>query len=88
MTIGALKKYEQSALFRSKLEESRGRFIVEEQTTMPKKSPDAWGVKPNGDNFVGLNLLGRLLVELRDKGTLGYSLPADALDFITVLKSI
>ena len=45
------------------------------------------GVKLVGDDFVGPNLLGRLLMELRDQGTLEYHLPADALDFITVLKN-
>ena len=80
------KKYEQCAAFREKLEESRGRFIVEDQTTMSKKSPDAWGVKPDGDNFSGPNLLGRLLMELRDNGKLEFHLPDDAFDFIKVLK--
>lgn len=80
------KKYEQSAEFRKKLEESKGRYIVEDQTTMRKKSPDAWGVKPDGDKFAGPNLLGRLLMELRDNGTLEYRLPNDAFDFIEVLK--
>jgi predicted NAD-dependent protein-ADP-ribosyltransferase YbiA (DUF1768 family) len=74
-------------VFREKLEASKGRFIVEDQTAMPKKRPDAWGVKLEGENFVGPNLLGRLLMELRDQGTLEYHLPNDALDFITVLKS-
>ena len=80
------KKYEQSAEFRKKLEESKGRYIVEDQTTMSKKSPDTWGVKPDGDKFAGSNLLGRLLMELRDNGTLEYRLPNDAFDFIEVLK--
>ena len=86
MKFCLMKKYEQSADFRAKLQESKGRFIVEDQTTMPKKSPDAWGVKPSEDNFEGPNLLGRLLMELRDNGTLEYQLPADAFDFIEVLK--
>lgn len=87
MKFCLVKKYEQSPEFREKLEASKGRFIVEDQTAMPKKRPDAWGVKQEGTNFVGPNLLGRLLMELRDQGTLEYHLPADALDFITVLKS-
>ena len=86
MKFCLMKKYEQNADFRAKLEESRGRFIAEDQTTMPKKSPDAWGVKPSGDNFAGPNLLGCLLMELRDNGKLEYHLPPDALDFIKVLK--
>ena len=55
---------------------------------MPKKSPDAWGVKPDGDNFVGPNLLGRLLMELRDNGSLQYTLPQDALSFVSVMKKV
>ena len=53
---------------------------------MSKKKPDAWGVKPDGDNFTGPNLLGRLLMELRDNGKLEYTLPDNALAFIEVLK--
>ena len=87
MKFCLVKKYEQSPEFREKLEASKGRFIVEDLTAMPKKSPGAWGVKSVGDDFVGPNLLGRLLMELRDQGTLEYHLPADALDFITVLKN-
>lgn len=81
------KKYEQCAAFREKLEESRGRFIVEDQTTMPKKTPGTWGVKPDGENFYGRNLLGRLLMELRDNGKLEYTLPGDAFVFLEALKS-
>ena len=93
MVIDAMKfcltmKYEQSEAFRAKLEESKGFFIVEDQTTMPKKKPDAWGVKPDGDNFVGPNLLGRLLMELRDNGSLQYTLPQDALSFVSVMKKV
>lgn len=87
MKFCLLKKYEQNPEFRAKLEASKGFFIVEDQTTMPKKSPDAWGVKPNGDNFAGPNLLGRLLMELRDNGTLEYRLPADAFEFLNILKT-
>jgi hypothetical protein len=43
-------------------------------------------VKPDGENFYGGNLLGRLLMELRDNGKLEYTLPDDALDFIKALK--
>lgn len=80
------KKYEQSEDFRKKLEESKGKFIVEDQTSFPKKTPDTWGVKLNGTNFVGPNLLGRLLMELRENGKLDYRLPKDALSFINHLK--
>jgi ribA/ribD-fused uncharacterized protein len=87
MKFCLMRKYEQSAMFRAKLQESRGHFIVEDQTTMSKKSPDAWGVKPDGENFKGPNLLGRLLMELRDNGTLEYRLPDDALDFVELMKN-
>lgn len=59
-------KYEQSHDFRQALERSRGLYIVEDQTSFPRKSADTWGCKLIGDSFVGPNLLGRLLMELRD----------------------
>lgn len=80
------KKFEQSEDFRAELERSRGKFIVEDQTSFTKKTPDTWGVKQQGDNFVGPNLLGRLLMELRDNGKLDYILPADAMSFMEFLK--
>lgn len=80
------KKFEQSEDFKAELERSRGKFIVEDQTSFPKKTPDTWGVKQQGDNFVGPNLLGRLLMELRDNGKLDYTLPADAMNFMEYLK--
>lgn len=78
-------KYEQSLIFRSKLEESKGKFIVEDQSSFPKKTADTWGVKLAGDNYSGPNLLGRLLMELRDGGRLVYNMPTDALDFLRFL---
>ena len=81
------KKYEQSEAFREKLALSAGRFIVEDQTTFTKKTPDTWGVKLVGDTFIGPNLLGRLLMELRENGHLEYKLPDDALEFIEILKN-
>ena len=86
MKFCLMKKYEQSCEFRTKLEKSKGKYIVEDQTTMPQKSPHAWGVKATGDTFAGPNLLGRLLMELRDNGTLEYHLPNDALHFINIIK--
>ena len=80
------KKYEQSEEFRKELERSKGKYIVEDQTSFRKKNPDAWGVKQQGDSYVGPNLLGRLLMELRDNSELSYSLPDDAFDFIQILK--
>lgn len=91
MIVDAMKfcltqKYEQCGDFRKELERSKWKFIVEDQTSFKKKKPDAWGVKLQGDNFVGPNLLGRLLMELRDNGRLDYTLPADAMKFIEYLK--
>jgi ribA/ribD-fused uncharacterized protein len=80
------KKYEQSEEFRQELERSKGKYIVEDQSGFPKKNPDAWGVKLREGSYVGPNLLGRLVMELRDNGKLEYHLPADALDFINILK--
>lgn len=91
MIVDAMKfclqtKYEQSEVFRDKLQETSGSFIVEDQSSFPKKSPDAWGVKLRDDKYVGPNLLGRLLMELRDNGKLEFELPDDAFDFIEILK--
>lgn len=91
MIVDAMKfclqtKYEQSEKFRKELERSRGMFIVEDQSSSSKKSPDTWSVKLKGENFVGPSLLGRLLMELRDNGRLEYKLPEDALNFIEYLK--
>ena len=90
MIVDAMKfcltqKYEQSEAFRQELERSKGKIIVEDQSGFTKKNPDAWGVKLRDDNYVGPNLLGRLLMELRDNGKLEYTLPIDALSFINYL---
>jgi ribA/ribD-fused uncharacterized protein len=91
MIVDAMKfcltqKYEQSEEFRQELERSKGKYIVEDQTSFLKKTPDTWGVKQQGDDFVGPNLLGRLLMELRDNGKLDYTLPSDAFMFLEHLK--
>lgn len=70
-------KYEQSELFRNTLDETKGRIIVEDQTKFPGKTANTWGVKLVGDKFIGSNLLGRLLMELRDNQCLEYSLPGE-----------
>ena len=93
MLVDAIKyciqqKYEQSEIFREKLAASAGMYIVEDQTTFPKKTPDTWGVKLHDETFIGPNLLGRLLMELREKGKLEYELPEDALSFIDILKEM
>jgi ribA/ribD-fused uncharacterized protein len=83
MKFCLMEKYRQSEAFREELERTRGLYIVEDQTTFRKKDPDTWGVKPSedGKEFVGPNLMGRLLMELRDNGRLDYSLPEDVLSF-------
>lgn len=83
MKFCLMQKYSQSEAFRTELERSRGLFIVEDQTTFPKKNPDTWGVKQSGDGkeYIGPNLMGRLLMELRDNGKLDYVLPSDATVF-------
>ena len=78
------KKYEQSEDFRLSLSQTKGLFIVEDQSSFPKKTADTWGVKRIGDNYVGPNLLGRLLMELRD-GQMAYSLPDNVLKFTDFL---
>lgn len=82
-----VKKYEQCEQFRQELERSRGLSIVEKQAN-PLKRADAWSAKLEGDYWVGPNLTGRLLMELRDNGTLSYTLSEDALAFIDVIKAV
>lgn len=91
MIVDAMKycltqKYEQSEEFRLALQSTKGKYIVEDQTSFPKKTPDTRGVKQQGDTFVGPNLLGRLLMELRDNERLDYTLPPDAMKFLEYLK--
>ena len=64
------------------LKETAGRYSVEDQTngktsktTGKVKPADSWGVVLMGDKYVGSNLLGRLLMELRDNGKLNCNLP-------------
>ena len=58
---------------------------MEDQTTFPRKTADSWGVKlsADGTQYVGPNLLGRLLMELRDNGgKLEYRLPEEMTRFV------
>jgi len=74
MVVDAMKycltlKYEQSEAFRKELERSKDKYIVEDETSRKKgKDADTWGTVLKGDEYVGPNLLGRLLMELRDNG--------------------
>ena len=89
MIIDALKfclqkKHEQCEEFRKELERSKGLFIVEDETGRRSTS---YGAKLNKEGlYEGSNLLGRILMELRDTGKLEYHLPDDALMFLLYLK--
>ena len=84
-------KYEQSEEFRHVLNETLGFSIVEDQTKLKTtksgnlKDADTWGVVRKGELFVGSNLLGRLLMELRENSKLEYHLPNDIFKFIEIL---
>ena len=79
-----MQKYEQSEAFRNELERSRDLFIVEDES---RRRSTSYGVQLKTSGlYEGSNLLGRLLMELRDNGKLEYTLPNDALDFINILK--
>ena len=74
------QKYEQSLEFREELEKTKGYNIVELQDSKKDKDSsraNAWGVKTKGQNYVGPNLMGRLLMELRRDGKMEYKLPED-----------
>ena len=84
-------KYEQCAEFREELDLTRGYNIVELQDAKHDKSTsraNAWGVKTKGDCYVGPNIMGRLLMELRDNGKLHYKLPDDFLSSLNTIKNL
>jgi len=85
MKFCLMTKYEQSEDFRNTFAQTDSKDIVEDQTSFPKKTADTWGVKLVGTEYIGPNLLGRLLMELRANGYLTYHLPVDAFDFIQFL---
>ena len=73
------QKFEQCPEFRTELERTKGYYIVELQDAKNDKESsraNGWGVKTKGQNYEGANLMGRLLMELRD-GTMRYKLPQD-----------
>lgn len=82
MKFCLMQKYSQSEAFRKELERSKGMFIVEQQPN-PKRPAGAYSAKlsEDGKTWRGPNIMGRLLMELRDKGTLKYSLSEDAMRF-------
>ena len=89
MKFCLVQKYEQSDAFRQELERSRGLFIVEQQVN-PRRPAGAYSAKlsDDGKTWVGPNIMGRLLMELRDSGTLSYRLPDDAMVFSDLLEKV
>lgn len=80
-------KYEQSEQFRQALKETTGKTIVEDQTRFNKKKADTWGAKLIDGKYCGSNLLGRLLMELRDNDRLDYHLPSDLFNGFSSINS-
>ena len=73
------QKYLQCPEFRKELDSTIGYNFVELQDAKIDKETtraNAWGVKTKGQNYEGPNLMGRLLMELRD-GKMEYKLPKD-----------
>lgn len=79
-------KHEQCSAFREDLAGTEGFYIVEKETPR-KKEPSGWATYEIGTIFKGPNMMGRLLMELRDKGKLEYKLPEDALKFISIIQN-
>lgn len=79
-----MQKYEQNAEFRKELSATGKKFIVEDQSSF-RKPADTYGAKlsVDGSTWSGPNLMGRLLMELRNNGQLELKrqLPTDILDF-------
>ena len=67
-------KYQASEAFRNELERSKGKSIVENESNRPRKNPDSWGAVYDAETneYYGKNIMGRLLMELREKGKLEY----------------
>lgn len=82
MKFCLVQKYAQSEAFRKELERTKGLFIVEQEAN-PRRPAGAWSAKltDDGNTWTGPNIMGRLLMELRDKGTLGYTLPEEVMHF-------
>jgi ribA/ribD-fused uncharacterized protein len=89
MKFCLMQKYEQSEAFRQELNRSKGLFIVEQQVN-PRRPAGAYSAKltPDGKTWAGPNIMGRLLMELRDSGTLSYRLPDDAMVFTDLLEKV
>ena len=66
-------KYQSSAQFRDVLADSGSRYIIEDESNR-KKRPDSWGavLDTSTGEYYGKNIMGRLLMELREKEVLNY----------------
>ena len=66
-------KYANSEAFRKALADSGDRFIVEDESNR-RKNPDSWGavLDTATNEYYGKNIMGRLLMELREKSELTY----------------
>ena len=66
-------KYQASETFRKELERSKGKSIIEDESNR-RKNPDSWGAVYDAETneYYGKNIMGRLLMELREKGKLEY----------------
>lgn len=67
-------KFQSSEKFRKALADSGSKYIVEDESNR-KNKPDSWGVVFDVDTneYYGKNIMGRLLMELREKGVLEYT---------------
>lgn len=65
------KKYEQSEAFRTALERTKGKFIIEDQSSR-RRIPDSWGavLDTTTREYYGKNIMGRILMEIREMGEL------------------
>lgn len=68
-------KYQASVEFRKALDDSGNKFIVEDESNR-KKRPDSWGavLDTATNEYYGKNIMGRLLMELREKKELVYNM--------------
>lgn len=82
MKFCLMQKYTQSEAFRKELERSKGLYIVEQQSNS-RRPAGAYSAKlsEDGQTWAGPNIMGRLLMELRDNGSLSYNLPEDVMHF-------
>lgn len=67
-------KYQASVEFRKALADSGSKYIVEDESNR-KKKPDSWGtvLDATTNEYYGKNIMGQLLMELREKEQLDYT---------------